>query len=162
MKPQVCPEEFAVSRAGRTGQWNDLLRDHAAHCATCREVLLATRWMGSLAQVSDASDRLPDAERTWCAALLAQKQAEVERAQRPLLVAEALIVLLGLGALGWLSWHALETGLWLTEWLARGLLPPWAASVGAAPVRPALSGALAALILVIASWLVAHPLLGED
>jgi hypothetical protein len=105
---------------------------------------------------------LDGAERAWCAALLAQEQAEVERAQRPLLVAEAFIVLLGVGALGWLSWHALETGLWLTEWLARGLLPPWAAAVGAAPVRPALSGALAALILVIASWLVAHPLLGED
>ena len=162
MKPSICPEEFAVSRAARTGQWSDLLREHAAVCAICREVLLTTRWMGSLAEARDERSALPDAERAWCAALLAQKQTEVERAQRPLLVAEAFIVLLGLGALGWFSWHAPETGYWLTEWLARVLLPPWVGVASAATVRPALSATLAALILVIVSWLIAHPLLGED
>ena len=162
MRLEICPEEFAVSRAARTGQWNDLLREHAAGCATCREVLLATRWMESFAQVRDAQPSLPDAERAWCAALLGQKQAAMERAQRPLLVAEVLIALLGLGALGWFSWHALETGLWLTEWLARALPPPWTGLAAVAPVRSAASATLAALILVIVSWLIAHPLLGED
>ena len=163
MKPRMCPEELAVARAARTGQWNDLLRDHAARCATCREVLQATRWMGSLAQASDERSTLPAAERVWCAALLAQKQADVERAQRPLLLAEMFIAMLGLAAVSWLAWHGLEIGFWLTDWFARGLLPqPWTGLATVSPVRPALSAALAALVLTIVALLVAQPLLGED
>ncbi len=98
-----CPQEAAVSRAVRTGDWSDSLRTHAEGCAFCSEIVGASRWMQSLGTMENAV-ALPDASVVWRRAQFAQKQRIAERAQNALAwceIAAAAFICAGLA--GWVA-----------------------------------------------------------
>jgi hypothetical protein len=122
-----CSQETAISRAVRTGDWNDSLRAHADECASCAEIVGASRWMQSLA-ATQHTVALPDASVVWWRAQLAEKQRTAERAQNALAwleLAAAALICAGLA-----GWAALDSGLlanaaaWM---LAAGWPAFWAA-----------------------------------
>ena len=162
MKEMICPRESAVARAARSGVWEESLTTHTAGCGICQEVVAATRSMQSLAEGPEANRSLPDADLLWCSALLAQKQAEADRARRSLALSQAAPLLLtALAFAGWLAWHWPEIQRWPAGFFA-GLQPLWQ-TLGSAPyLGLALFSPLAAVILALVVILVAHPLLSED
>ena len=123
MKQIICPQEAAVARAVRTGHWQASLQAHAAGCAVCREVVVASRWLQALTQSSETNRALPDAGLLWWKAQLVQKQAQAERAQKPLewvgVFAETILVV---GPAGWFAWYWRELQGPLTG-LTASLLP---------------------------------------
>lgn len=126
MKQAICPQEAAAARAARTGQWEESLQAHVAECAVCRDVAQAARWMYALAHKSERNLALPDADLLWWRAQLAQKQAQAERAQKPLewvaVFSEAILVL---GPAGWFAWNWHEVQGLLTGLLAGLVLQVW-------------------------------------
>src|SRR5712691_4643113 len=88
MREKICSQENAVARAARTGLWDKALRDHAAACTACQELVVAVTAMESLVSRSENNSERPDAGWLWRKALLEQKQAEADVAQRPLRVAQ--------------------------------------------------------------------------
>ena len=133
MKQAVCPQEAAVLRAARTDQWEESLTAHVAECAICREIVVTSRWMHTLAQRSEENFVLPDANLLWWRAHLSQKQAEAERAQKPLevieVVSEAAIALaaIALALAGWLTWNWSEVPGVMTKLLVRLFSQLWEA-----------------------------------
>ena len=113
---------------------------------------------------------LPDAGWLWRKALLEQKQAEADRAQRPLLVAEfASVSAIILAFAAWISWYwpevqehlQVQLTLWQTEpWLRLGQAFFWLFTAGTP--QPSPGPLLLVLLLVVAVFLVAHPLLAEE
>lgn len=65
MKLLGCSQQSAVWRGTRTGVWSPGLREHAAACGICREVVAVTRGLASLTEQSPAFDALPDARQIW-------------------------------------------------------------------------------------------------
>ena len=183
MKQAVCPQEEAVSRALRTGLrmdqidlWKGSVQGHVAECAICREMVLTSRWMHTLAQRSEEKFTLPDANLLWWRAHLSQKQAEAERAQKPLevieVVSEAAIALaaIALALAGWLTWNWSEvpgvitkllvrllSQLWEADWLAA-----WAVTSSLPVTSPFVVLPLLVTVLSLVVLLVAYPLLAED
>lgn len=166
MKPEICPQEMAVTRAARAGHGEESLQAHAAGCAICREIVPATRWMQALARQVEKEAALPDASLLWWKARLAQKQGEVERAQRPLEWAEvALPAIIAVGVAGWLAWNWPSVPGWLARLLV-GLIPQfWRAGWSVAGSAMALSTSAVfplVVVLCVVVILVAHPILAED
>ena len=54
-----CPQESAVIRAVRTGEWSESLEAHLHECAICGGVQEAARWMQALgpATAQEAHER---------------------------------------------------------------------------------------------------------
>jgi len=162
MKQAMCPHETAVAKAARSGLWDQSLKTHMAGCTTCREVVAVTRSMQSLAEGPEANRSLPDADLLWCSVLLAQKQAEADRARASLALSQAAPLLLtALAFAGWLAWHWPEIQRWPAGFFA-GLQPLWQTLQFAPYLGLALFSPLAAVILALVVILVAHPLLSED
>jgi hypothetical protein len=110
MSPMSCPQEAAVDRAVRSGEWREQLQSHAASCPVCREVVPAARWMQNLAHVSGADARLPDASAVWCRAqlseMLCEEQAEIEHAHKLIeAIQAASLALVSIGLLCWAIWN---------------------------------------------------------
>ena len=169
MRENICAQEMVVAQAARTGLWDHTLRDHAVACAVCKEVIIAVTAMQSLAVGFEKASGLPDAGWLWRKALLEQKQAEADRAQRPLRVAQFASVpamILAFGAwVGW-SWPQMQahlqaqvtvwqTGLWPRLWQAF-----W--SLAGTPLLSPRGPFLLILLLAIAAVLVAYPVLAEE
>lgn len=165
MKQAICPEEAAVLRAIRAGQWPEALQAHGAVCTACQETAQLSHWMRGLALGPQENLALPEAGLLWCKALLAQKQAEVERAQKPLEVIEAVSAsVIALTSAGWLAWNWPGIQGWWNGLLA-GLAPQyWKAGWWAASSAMTLStsAVLPIVVLCLAVILVAHPLLAGE
>ncbi len=105
MKQALCPNEADVLRAAREDEWSESLRAHMAECARCRDLVQVGTFMSKLSAAEDRQTPLPDPELVWLKAQVLARQAQKERALKPLLVAEALgqaVAALGVGAL--LTW----------------------------------------------------------
>lgn len=166
MKQIFCPHEAAALRAGRTGHWQESLRTHVAECASCQETVQLSRWMQGLAQGVEWNLALPDADLLWWKARLAQRQAEVERAQKPLEWVEVGVpATIAVGLAGWLAWNWPSVQTWLAKLLV-GMLPQlWKTTWAVASSATALSTSAAlplVLVLCLVAILLAHPLLAED
>lgn len=169
MREKICAQEIVVAQVARTGLWDNTLRNHAAGCAACRELVVAVTAMQSLAAGFEKVSELPDAGWLWRKALLEQKQAEADRAQRPLRVAQfASVPAIVLGFAVWIGWYwpqmqeqiqvqvtVWQTGLWPRLWQAF-----W--SFAAATTQLSPGPFLLVLLLAVAAVLVAHPLLAEE
>ena len=90
MKQASCPHEVDVLRAARADEWNESLRAHAAECARCRDLVQVTAFMNKLGAAEDRQAPLPDPELVWLKAQVLARQAQKERALKPLVLAEAL------------------------------------------------------------------------
>ena len=116
MKAFVCPQEGAVWRAARASRWDESLTAHVRECSVCGEIVQTTLWMQTLAQPAENTLALPDGNLLWRQSRLALKQAEMERALRPLRLAEVLPkAVFALAFVGWLAW----------AWSSAGGLLPW-------------------------------------
>ena len=68
------------------------LRDHAAHCPTCRETLAVTAWMQELAGLPVMGARLPDPVYLWWKAELLRRWDAQQRAAAPIDLGERVQV----------------------------------------------------------------------
>jgi hypothetical protein len=97
----TCPHEENISNAARTGCWDDSTRAHVKQCAHCREIAGITEWMGSIAGMDAQEAVLPDPEQLFLNAQIVALQRAREKALRPLAIAEFVVrimVILALGA----------------------------------------------------------------
>ncbi len=135
MKQASCPHEADVLKAARAGEANESLRDHAAECARCRDLLQVVTFMKRLDAAEEKQARLPDPELVWLKAQVLARQAQKERALKPLVFVEAAgqaVAALAVGA--FLTWKwplvtavAADLGrqYWGLEWLST-----WAGYLG--------------------------------
>lgn len=169
MREKICSQEMVVARAARTGLWDNTVRDHAAACTVCKELVIAVTLIQSLAAGCERNSELPDPGWLWRKALLEQKQAEADRVQRPLRLAQFSSVPAILAFAAWIAWHwpqtqeymlaqltVSQTGLWPRLWQAF-----WSLAAGASQLSPDRPFLLV-LLLAIAVVLAARPLLVEE
>ena len=89
-----CPREDEVLDALHAGLWTGELREHTGQCAACQELAAVT---GLLLQMEQPAAVLPAAGFLWWKGQLQARREQMEKAQRPMAVAEACGVV-GLGA----------------------------------------------------------------
>ena len=135
MKQASCPHEADVLQAAREDEWNESLKDHAEECARCRDLLQVATFMKRLDAAEEKQARLPDPELVWLKAQVLARQAQKDRALKPLILAEGVgqaTAALAVGA--FLTWKwplvtAVVTDLgrhyWGLEWLST-----WAGYLG--------------------------------
>lgn len=114
MKHTNCAQEAAVTKAVRTGNWEESLTAHAATCAVCREITHTASWMQALARSSEAISTLPDASLLWWKARLSEKQEKAERAQDVSDWVEiASVTAISIGLAAWVAWNwlAVQTSM---------------------------------------------------
>ena len=166
MSDKICSHEFAVAKAARSGVWDSTVREHAAGCGACKQLVIAVTAMQSLAAGFENDAEMPDGGWLWRKALLERKQAEVDRAQRPLRVAEfAAMPAIIFACAAWVALYGpyiqaqvvvWQTELWRRLWQALGLF------AAAAPQFSASRPLLMVLLLATAVMVAAHPLLAEE
>jgi hypothetical protein len=124
VKSDDCPREEEVLRAVRSNSPDAALRAHTAACAACRETALVSGFLARLAAASPSETALADPGRILQRARfldkLMREQALIERATRPVLVAEALFQAALVGAVIWLGFFGtlgatLSTSRWLAD-----------------------------------------------
>ncbi len=166
MKAFVCPHESAVWRAARAARWDESLTAHLRECSVCREIVQATGWMQTLAQPDGNTLALPDASLLWRQGRLSQKQAEMERALRPLDAIEILpAATAALVFVSWFLWNLYSTG-GLFAWIQTQMLPQiwritWTAATTAPEVFSSEIFLIAAAALSLGALLATSPLLAK-
>ncbi len=106
MKQLNCAQEAAVTKAVRTGNWEESLTAHAATCAVCREIIQTANWMQTLARSSETISPLPDASLLWWKARLSEKQEKAERAQDVSEWVEiGFVTAISIGLAAWVAWN---------------------------------------------------------
>jgi hypothetical protein len=143
-----CAQEAAVTKAVRTGNWEESLTAHAATCAACREIIHTASWMQGLARNSEAISTLPDASLLWWKARLSEKQAKVEKAQELsewVEIASGAAISIGLAA--WVAWNWFAIQALMTRFM--GAMQLWVTAYSTSllflPVTAVLCLALAIL-----------------
>jgi hypothetical protein len=130
-------------------------------------LVVAVTAVRSLAADFEKNFELPDAGWLWRKALLEQKQADADRAQRPLLMAElAGVSTIILAFAMWIGWYWPEVQehlqvqfiLWQTEPWPRLGQALWSFVAQTSQLSPFLL----VLLLAVAAFLVTHPLLAEE
>jgi hypothetical protein len=123
VKSDDCPREEEVRRAASSNSLDEALHAHVAVCAACRETALVSGFLARLAAASPSEAALPDPGRILQRARfldkLMREQALIERATRPVLVAEAVFQAALVGAVIWLGvFGMLGATLSTSRWLA--------------------------------------------
>ena len=121
MNPFACPHEQEVAELLRLGQWPDAvpaeLRDHAAACRTCSDLVLVTQTF-QLARASAAiATPIQSAGALWWRAQLRNRNAAIERISKPIIGAQifAFIVSVAVAA-GVLAWQV-HRGFHFLAWI---------------------------------------------
>jgi len=148
MKQMNCPQEAAVTKAVRTGNWEESLTAHAAACAVCQEVIQTASWMQSLARSPETISTLPDASLLWWKARLSERQAKAEKAQEVsewVEIASGAAIAIGLAA--WVAWNWLAIQALMTRFMGEMQLwvTAYSTSLLVLPVTVVLCLALAVL-----------------
>ena len=162
-----CPLEASVSRAAKTGQWDDAIEEHAATCPTCGEVALISQSLQTIALETEDHKPLPDPYLVWLKAKLTERQAASLRASKPWDWAEAL----GQGVVaavlaGWLlgQWPSIQQRL--TESMPIRRWEDWATALplmsSAISFPPSLAFWTIIGLLCLAALMAAEPLFSED
>ncbi len=162
-----CPQEASVSRAARTGQWDDALEAHAAACPACAEAVLISNSLRAIALETEDHKPLPDPYLVWLKAKLTERQVASQRAAKPWDLAEALgQCLVGVVLAGWLlaQWPSIQQRL--TEWMpSRGLedwSPAWSLMSSAVSFPPSLAFWTIIGLICFVTLMAAEPLFSED
>ena len=139
MSGMTCPQEAAVLKAVRAGEWPEALVTHAAGCALCRGIVQTAQWMQALAQTPEKILAVPDANLVWWRAQLADRRAKTEKTQSVeewLAFVSGAIVPLGLAAWVAWNWYGIQAA---AGGLLMGLAPQFSlAAVSLAALAPAL------------------------
>jgi hypothetical protein len=116
MKQMNCAQEAAVTKAVRTGNWEESLTAHAATCAVCRDIIEAASWMQALARSPEAISTLPEASLLWWKARLSEKQEKAERVQDVSEWVEiASVTAISIGLAAWVAWNWLAVQTSMTK-----------------------------------------------
>lgn len=134
MKITQCGREQAVLDALVSGRWasawGEEVRQHAAGCAVCSEVVLLVQALRREEELAQAEVRVPSAGLVWWKAQLAARRATERRAAQPIALVERAAQ-----ALGALTVFGLAVWQWprITGWLggAKGLARVAASSTAA-------------------------------
>jgi len=116
--PTHCENEPAVLVAVQSGDWAtptaEPLRAHVADCAVCAEVLLVAQYFARERDAAAGEPHVPAAGLIWWKAQLRARREAVERATRPIAIAQAVtftwVVLSLIGLLVW-QWPAVARWL---------------------------------------------------
>ena len=142
MKQMSCAQEAAITKAFRTGGWEESLTVHAATCAVCREIVQTASWMQALARSPKTISTLPDASLLWWKARVSEKHAKAEKAQEVSEWVEiASVTAISIGLAAWVAWNwfAVQASmttlmvtmqLWVTAYSTSLLLLPVSAVLG--------------------------------
>jgi len=117
MKIERCDREQAVLdtlTSGRwTSAWGEDVRQHAASCAVCSEVVLVAETLRRDKELA-AEVRLPSADLVWWKARLAARRVAEQRAAQPIALVERAAQALGaLSAFGLGVWQWPRIAGWL-------------------------------------------------
>jgi hypothetical protein len=118
MKLEQCEREQAVLDALTSGRWStawgEEIRQHAASCEACSEVVMVARALRGEEQSAEAEVRLPSAGLVWWKAQLAARRAAQQRAAQPIALVERLAQAVGaLSAFGIGVWQWPRIANWL-------------------------------------------------
>jgi hypothetical protein len=118
MKIEQCDREQAVLDALLSGRWatawGEEIRQHAASCAVCSEVVLVADALHREENLAQAEPRLPSAGFVWWRAQLAARRAAEQRAAQPIALVERAAQALGaLSAFGLGVWQWPRIASWL-------------------------------------------------
>ncbi|MDE3201532.1 MAG: hypothetical protein KGN79_11500 [Acidobacteriota bacterium] len=122
MSPFTCNREKEVAALLDLGQWPHAspadLRDHAAACRSCTDLILVRTALQSERTRSSAAPALPTAGSLWWRAQLRKRNQAMETLSRPLLGAQifAFAIVLIVTAIGFV-WD-LKSGARILNWLA--------------------------------------------
>ena len=156
MKLMNCAQEAAVTKAVRTGNWEEYLTAHAATCAVCREIIQTASWMQALARSPETNSTLPDASLLWWKARLSEKQEKAERAQEVSEWVEiASVTAISIGLAGWVAWNWLAVQASMTTLMVTMQL--WVTASSTAPLFLPLSA-----VLCLALAVLTYPILVDD
>lgn len=141
-----CPRESEVLAALQSGSFSAPLRVHVAQCPTCAEVAFVAAALRDEAEVAEAEPLLPDPGLIWLAARSHSYRLRVERATRPIVVAQ------------WVAGGSAAAVAVVTVTRLQPSFGAWLAHLAGTLVRPAsglmlLNGIL--LLAVSAGFLVA-------
>lgn len=155
-----CRLEADVIRAAEEGSWTDALRRHVAECADCEAASAVARWMSDFSRVDERKHILPDPTVLWLKAQIMRGATGVERASKPMTVAQiAAYLLVAAGWTGLLTWR------WdaLTRWFEN--LNPARALADSAAGAASLSATFFLCVLVLSSVTIVvamHTILAEE
>jgi hypothetical protein len=156
MKLETCPQEEAVARAARTGNWEASLTTHADACPICRGIMQTSSWMQVLAHSPERNLPLPDASLLWWSAQLSEKQANAERPHEVLdwmVLVSVVVPCLGLAA--WLAWNSYAIPGWIAWWIVG--MQSWMTTYTAPIYVLSVSGILGLIALILA-----YPILVDE
>lgn len=127
MKPIDCSQEASVTRAVRTGAWDESLKAHASACPVCGELMKTARWMQVLAGESAGVHSPRAASLIWLRARLSEQQTRADKAQAIGEWAETLSVATALAAVAaWGAWNWPFIEGWMSRLVASAEL--WVAT----------------------------------
>jgi hypothetical protein len=118
MKLEQCDREQAVLDALSSGRWatpwGEEIRQHAASCAVCSEVVLVAESLRREERSAEAEVRLPSAGLVWWKAQLSARRAAEQRAAQPIALVERFAQAVGaLSAFGIGVWQWPRIAGWL-------------------------------------------------
>jgi hypothetical protein len=108
---ESCRFEQQVLEAVRSGEWTSALREHARTCDECAAAVAISPWMSSFSATDFRERPLPDPAIVWMKAQLLRGTATVERAARPLQIAQFVayfVVAAGWAALLTWKWNVIQ------------------------------------------------------
>ena len=114
---EVCLHERETIAAAESGQWADMLREHARTCADCAAAAAVSPWMDLLGRTDERQHKLPDPSVVWLKSQILRGSMAVERASRPVTFVQ-IISYFGVAA-AWaaflsLKWPAVHR--WISGW----------------------------------------------
>jgi hypothetical protein len=151
-----CTQEATVTKAARSGEWPESLRNHVETCGVCEEIVRASRWMQALASGPEMALDPRDPSLVWWRAQLAARQVKMERTRRTMEwveIASACAILCGLVAgMAW-NWRVLGGA---ADWLIAILSPQtWTTAYDAAislPISVWLSILALSLVVILIGY----------
>jgi hypothetical protein len=115
MKANFCQHEGAVLEAIEAGRWplacDRELRDHAAQCPICADVLLVAQTLQQENLSARAEMALPAAGLVWWKAQLRAKRENATRAVAPIAIVERAAAIFGVVSVAALA-------VWRWDWVA--------------------------------------------
>lgn len=149
MSGSTCEREQELLAAVASAEVPDELRQHAAGCAECSEVLLVATFLRREAAAT-AQAALPDPAYLWWRALRDRRSAAAERATRLItIVQRAALLCAALLVVPLVRWGWPHLAHWLGALHFRTLAPELPASAGNPILVVGISAALLAVLALL-------------
>jgi ABC-type sulfate transport system permease component len=159
MSPYNCDQEERTIQAVQSGTWDGQLRQHAASCDLCAEIVLVATALCEDATLANAESALPDAATVWRKAQLERQRRDVARATWPIALVWRLAYLFSGLLLLWLFFRSDAPGRRAIDAIRGGLPilhPNAAASLNSAVLACLLSGSVGLVCVLLGSLYIAR------